>query len=65
MSTSRLHANQSADSRFLFARQDQTAASLAFHKVGYQTMYEQNIFSMYQQDNVPVPNSVYFLMRGM
>lgn len=37
-STSRLHANGSRDKRYLFARQDQTAATIAYHKAGYDIM---------------------------
>ena len=38
--TSRLHANGSRDERYLFARQDQTAATIAYHKAGYNIMKE-------------------------
>lgn len=64
-STNREHKHQSYDKRFLFARQDQTAASLIFHKIGYEKMYEPEMYSSYQVDNKLVNESVYFLMRGM
>ena len=39
-STSRDDANGSQDERYLFARQDQTAATIAYHKAGYTIMRE-------------------------
>ena len=77
--TSRNHANQSSSPQFLFARQDQTAASIAFHKAGYAHMYDpgidchgrrfssdqDNVFSSYEVINEKNNNSVYFLLKGM
>lgn len=42
--TPREHSGLSADSRFLHARQDQTAASWAFHKAGYNKIYPSGNF---------------------
>jgi hypothetical protein len=63
--TSRFHANQSSDPRFRFARQDQTAMSLAFHKSGFTNdqMYEQNIYSSFFQESYN--ESVYLVVQGM
>lgn len=62
-STSRHHDNQSADPRFLFARQDQTAFTIAFHKAGYTHMYVQGEHTEYYS---PDHNeSVTFLIQGM
>lgn len=64
-STSRLHSGQSNDPRFRFARQDQTAMSLAFHKAGFTNdqMYEQNIYSSFFQK--AYNESVYLVVHGM
>lgn len=61
--TSRYHDNGSSDSRFLHARQDQTAASIAFYKSGFNKMYDPSIYSEYYSDNIN--KSVIFTMRGM
>lgn len=62
-STSRHHDNQSQDPRFLFARQDQTALSIAFHKSGFTKMYDPGVYSIY--DGAPESETVTFKMRGM
>ena len=64
-STSRYHDKQSNDERFLFARQDQTALSIAFHKAGFTTMYPQGVYSSYHEDGKEYNKSVYFLLRGL
>lgn len=64
-STSRNHDNQSKDPRFKFARQDQTALSIAYHKVGFtnEQMYESGDYSAYT--GAPESESVIFKMQGM
>jgi len=59
---SRLHDNQSSDKRFLFHRQDQTAASLIIGKMGLK-MYEPGVYSSYYQKEIN--ESIIFLMRGI
>lgn len=59
---SREHDNQSADPRFMFHRQDQSAASMLIGLMGLK-MYDPGIYSMY--DSNEVPESVILLMRGM
>jgi len=63
--TSRYHEGQSQDPRFLFARQDQTAASIAFHKAGFTKMYPPETISSYAYDKKKYNKSVLLLMRGM
>lgn len=59
---SREHDNQSKDPRFLFHRQDQSAASMLIHKLEMD-MHEPGVYSCYYEPN---PNdSVIFQMRGM
>lgn len=64
-STSRYHDNQSKDPRFKFARQDQTALTIAYHKVGFtnEEMYEAGMYSIYH--GAPINESVFFSMQGM
>lgn len=64
-STSRYHDNQSQDPRFKFARQDQTALSIAYHKVGFTNdqMYEAGKYSIYTGSEIN--ESVYLTMQGM
>jgi hypothetical protein len=63
--TSRHHDNQSSDPRFKFARQDQTAFSIAFHKSGFtnEQMYDQNIYSAFHGQNIN--ESVSLIVHGM
>lgn len=63
--TSRLHANQSTDPRFKFARQDQTAFTIAFHKAGYKNeqMFEQGIYSSFPQESYQ--KTVALVVHGM
>jgi hypothetical protein len=63
-SGSRFHDNQSQDPRFLWHRQDQSAASIILNKLGCKIHYPKE-FSMYHEDNVIAPESVVFQMRGM
>lgn len=59
--TSRLHDNNSQDKRFLHARQDQTAASFAFYKSGYEKLREPwEILSYYNENK-----DTLIKMRGM
>jgi hypothetical protein len=60
---SRFHDNQSQDKRFLFHRQDQSAASIIMGQMGLK-MYDPGIYAMYYQDS-GIPESVIFLLRGM
>ncbi len=64
-STSRHHSGQSTDPRFKFARQDQTALSIAYHKVGFKNdgMYEPGTYSAYWDHDIN--DNVYLAMRGM
>jgi hypothetical protein len=64
-STSRNHDNQSQDPRFKFARQDQTALSIAYHKVGFtnEGMYVSGQYSAYT--DAPESETVIFKMQGM
>lgn len=64
---SRNHDNQSRDKRFLFHRQDQSAASLIVNKLGLDITqpreYAQYWNSTTSQEKVP--DSLVFLMRGL
>jgi len=61
--TSRLHNNASNDERFLHARQDQTAATIAFYKSGFDKIYNPGEYSSYYSENLN--ESIIFTMRGM
>jgi hypothetical protein len=60
---SREHDNQSADSRFLFHRQDQSAATCIIGKMGLK-IHRPKEHCMYDVDG-EAPESVIFKMRGM
>lgn len=61
---SREHDNQSQDPRFLFHRQDQSAATCIAHKLGMKLhSFGQHV--AYDQDEVTPPESVVMLARGM
>lgn len=61
---SREHDNQSQDPRFLFHRQDQSAATCIAHKLGMKLhSFGQHV--AYDQDGVTPPESVVMLARGM
>lgn len=60
---SRLHDNQSEDKRFLFHRQDQSAASIILNQLEM-TIHEPNIYSCYY-DAKNMNESIIFTMRGM
>jgi len=64
-STSRYHDNQSKDPRFKFARQDQTALTIAYHKVGFtnEQMFESGAYSAYFQSDIN--ETVILAMQGM
>lgn len=59
---SRLHGNQSADPRFLFHRQDQTAASLIAGKMGLKTTLPNEYCGYYSQNNF---EKLCFFLRGI
>ena len=59
---SRLHDNQSADPRFLFHRQDQSAASLLAGLLGMR-LHEAGVFSSYYTPQAS--RSVVFFMQGI
>lgn len=64
-STSRFHSNQSSDPRFKFARQDQTAFTIAYHKAGFtnEQMFEQNVYASFFQQSYN--ESVKLVIHGM
>lgn len=62
--TSRLHNNGSEDERYLHGRQDQTAATIAFYKAGFEKIYPPKIYSMYDTDGIESETTI-FKMRGM
>ena len=64
-STSRLHSLQSKDPRFKFARQDQTALTIAFHKTGFKNeeMYDQNVYCSFFQESYN--ESVRLVVHGL
>lgn len=64
-STSRNHDGQSSDPRFKWGRQDQTAFTIAFHKAGFDKMYEANLYSSYYERGKRYPESVVFLIKGL
>lgn len=59
----REHGNRSKDARFLHARQDQTAASWAYHKSGYDCLLEPN--QILVNYNVRDTHKAPVLMRGL
>jgi hypothetical protein len=59
---SRLHDNQSKDKRFLFHRQDQSAATIILNQLELK-LTDPGIYSEYYSDNIS--KSVVFTMRGM
>lgn len=61
---SREHDNQSQDPRFLFHRQDQSAATCIAHKLGMK-LHSFGEHVAYDQDGVTQPESVVMLARGM
>lgn len=63
--SSRHHDNASSDERFLFGRQDQTAASLSFHKAGFTKIYEPEHLSCYYYPDRQIKKSVILTMQGM
>jgi hypothetical protein len=60
--TSRLHNNASKDKRFLFGRQDQTAATIAFYKAGFDKIYAPGVYSSYYPSDL---DKVTLTMRGI
>ena len=62
--TPRTHSGLSDDARFLHARQDQTATTIAFHKSGYEKLYEpgQIISNYTEREN---NKEAIIFMRGM
>jgi hypothetical protein len=61
---SREHDGQSSDPRFLFHRQDQSAASIIANQMGM-NITPPNILSSYYHGGQPQNKSVVFVMRGM
>lgn len=61
--TSREHNGASQDARFLHARQDQTAASWAYHIAGYNNLREPS--ELLEYASVRTNENVCVLMRGM
>jgi hypothetical protein len=61
--TSRDHNNASQDRRFLHARQDQTAASWAYHYAGFDNVREPS--DLLEYASVRTNENVCVLMRGM
>lgn len=61
---SRHHDNQSKDKRFLHHRQDQSALSLAYHKVGLDKLYSPNIHMHYSGMNPERKESHLFEVKG-
>jgi len=61
--TSRNHNGASADARFLHARQDQTAASWAYHFAGFDRLREPS--EVLEYADVVSKDSTIVLMRGM
>ena len=59
---SRLHDNQSSDPRFLWHRQDQSAASIILNQLGCY-IHPPGLYSSYYEPNLP--ESVVLTMRGM
>jgi hypothetical protein len=59
---SRFHDNQSSDPRFLFHRQDQSAASLIAGNMGLQLMDHNSLLGFYRK---PLPKSWIFTLRGI
>lgn len=54
-----------SDHRFKFSRQDQTALSLAVHKVGITNIHHPNIHILQDAEGKPNNENTYFRMRGM
>ena len=61
--TSREHNGASSDTRFLHARQDQTAASWAYHYAGFDNVREPS--ELLEYASVRTNDNVCVLMRGM
>jgi hypothetical protein len=61
---SRHHDNQSKDKRFLHHRQDQSALSLAYHKVGLDKLYSPNIHMYYAGFNNKQLDTNIFKVQG-
>jgi len=65
---SRLHDNQSSDSRFLFHRQDQSAATMIINKLGLK-MFDPNIHCQYYNEKEEKiedkHKKIFFLLRGL
>lgn len=62
--TSRFHNNASKDPRYLFGRQDQTAATIAFYKSVFNKIYDPAVYSVYDDSGIE-NESIIFRMRGM
>lgn len=62
--TPRTHSNMSADPRFLHARQDQTAATIAYHASGYNNLMEPGKILTNYTERDKNPEAIVF-MQGM
>jgi len=63
--TPREHSGMSEDPRFLFCRQDQSAASIAFHKAGFETMrHPGDQMCSHTEKDLKKNTFVTFYMRG-
>jgi hypothetical protein len=63
--TSREHSRQSEDPRFLFGRQDQVAATVAFHKAGFENMFHPGVHLLAHTERKKAKDSVFLMMRGL
>jgi len=63
--TPREHSGLSEDPRFLHARQDQTAATIAYYKAGYTKMHAPGEHICYYADAGKHKDNACYLMRGM
>lgn len=62
--TPRTHSNMSTDERFLHARQDQTAATIAYHLSGYENLMEPGKILTNYTEREKNPDAIVF-MQGM
>ena len=64
-STPREHSGLSNDARFMHAPQDQTAATIAFYRAGFDKMHEVGEHICYYSDAAKHADTALILMRGM
>jgi hypothetical protein len=63
--SSREHNNASNDPRFLFGRQDQVAATIAYHKASFDNARHPEVISSYYEPNKKLNPTVLFVMQGL